>query len=92
MNNSSVLTFIQASHTECHSASYRSSEQKGITMVTTNSTNFTVCFTGHRPNKLAGGYDYYSESNIVLARQIKHTVLALIEKGANHFICGGIIN
>lgn len=52
----------------------------------------TACFTGHRPNKLAGGYDYYSAPNIVLGKQIRSAVLDLITNhNTKHFICGGAI-
>lgn len=50
-----------------------------------------VCFTGHRPSKLPGGYYYYSEGNIALGRELRKEVLKLINEGANYFICGGAL-
>lgn len=51
-----------------------------------------ACFTGHRPNKLEGGYDYYSSPNIALGRQIRKVCIELIEKhNVDTFICGGAL-
>ena len=50
-----------------------------------------VCFTGHRPSKLPGGYYYYCEENIQLGRELRREILELIKNGANHFICGGAL-
>lgn len=50
-----------------------------------------VCFTGHRPSKLPGGYYYYSPENIELGKELRTEILKLIEKGATHFICGGAL-
>ena len=50
-----------------------------------------VCFTGHRPSKLPGGYYYYSPDNIKLGRELRKEILKLINQGATHFICGGAL-
>lgn len=42
----------------------------------------TVCFTGHRPNKL-GGYDWNSKKNILIRKCIKNEILILIGKSAS---------
>lgn len=51
----------------------------------------TVCFTGHRPSKLPGGYYYYSLANIELGKILRIKILELINNGATHFICGGAL-
>lgn len=51
----------------------------------------TVCFTGHRPSKLPGGYDYNSIKNKELSYELEKEILTVIEKGATHFICGGAL-
>lgn len=51
----------------------------------------TVCFTGHRPNKLPGGYDYNSKKNKQLSFILENKILELIEKDYKHFICGGAL-
>lgn len=51
----------------------------------------TACFTGHRPNKLPGGYDYTSKENIALSKAIKNEVIKLYNSGIKHFICGGAL-
>lgn len=52
----------------------------------------TACFTGHRPDKLEGGYDYYSEKNLELGRKIRDVCINLIEKhNVRTFICGGAL-
>ena len=53
----------------------------------------TVCFTGHRPNKL-GGYNWNSEKNILIRNCIKNEIVNLLRKYPNedfHFICGGAL-
>lgn len=51
-----------------------------------------ACFTGHRPNKLPGGYDYYSPQNIELGKRIRSACIDLIENhSVDTFICGGAI-
>lgn len=50
-----------------------------------------VCFTGHRPNALPGGYNYFSEPNIALGKALRKEIIKLIEQGAAHFICGGAL-
>lgn len=50
-----------------------------------------VCFTGHRPNTLPGGYNYFSEPNIALGKALRKEIIKLIEQGASHFICGGAL-
>ena len=51
----------------------------------------TVCFTGHRPSKLPGGYDYNSDKNKELSYELEKEILIAISKGATHFICGGAL-
>ncbi|HHX68342.1 MAG TPA: DUF1273 family protein [Gallicola sp.] len=52
----------------------------------------TCCFTGHRPDKLAGGYNWYHPENIELGNVIKTQVVELIENyGVYRFICGGAL-
>ena len=51
----------------------------------------TVCFTGHRPSKLPGGYDYNSNQNLELKKRLEDTILYLIFCGAKNFICGGAL-
>lgn len=51
----------------------------------------TACFTGHRPNKLLGGYDYSSEANLKLADALKKEIIHLYNSGITHFICGGAL-
>lgn len=50
-----------------------------------------ACFTGHRPNKLPGGYDYTSEKNLILANEIENQIIELYNIGVRHFICGGAL-
>jgi uncharacterized phage-like protein YoqJ len=51
-----------------------------------------VCFTGHRPDKLPGGYNYYSKENIELGKRIRAVCEKFIlEKGVDTFICGGAL-
>lgn len=53
-------------------------------------TGKTVCFTGHRPNKLGG----YNENNPI-AKRVKDTLRTVIQnaidKGYTHFISGGAL-
>lgn len=51
----------------------------------------TACFTGHRPNKLLGGYDYFSTANLKLAKTLTEKIVYLYKKGVTHFICGGAL-
>ena len=51
----------------------------------------TACFTGHRPNKLLGGYDYSSVANLKLAKILAEKIIHLYKKGVTHFICGGAL-
>lgn len=51
----------------------------------------TACFTGHRPSKLPGGYDYMSKENIKLKYKIENIILELIAGGTKRFLCGGAI-
>lgn len=51
----------------------------------------TVSFTGHRPNKL-GGYDWYSDLNKRILKNLYKTILDLIQnRNANTFIFGGAL-
>ena len=50
--------------------------------------NKTLCFTGHRPDKLHG-YDYKSEGNVKLLKKIRKLLIRLIEvRGFDTFISG----
>ena len=52
----------------------------------------TCAFTGHRPQKLEGGYDWKHPKNIELAKAIRNQVLKLIEEeNVNRFIFGGAL-
>lgn len=49
-------------------------------------------FTGHRPSKLPGGYDWFAKENLELARKIRDVVVDLIEnEDVDTFIAGGAI-
>lgn len=51
----------------------------------------TLCFTGHRPDKL-GGYNMLSSKNIAIASKIKEDIVRLIEtEDIKTFICGGAL-
>ena len=53
----------------------------------------TVCFTGHRPEKL-GGYDWNDKLNIKIRDNIKEVLEALLKHYPNeqfHFIFGGAL-
>ena|SRR5665647_1963894 len=53
----------------------------------------TVCFTGHRPDKL-GGYDWHTEKNKRIITKLKDEIVKLInDTDDNHFrfICGGAL-
>ena len=53
----------------------------------------TICFTGHRPNKL-GGYDWNSSKNLKIRNKISETVKDIINSTKEediHFITGGAI-
>jgi uncharacterized phage-like protein YoqJ len=52
----------------------------------------TCSFTGHRPDKLPGGYNWNSECNQQLGRLIREQVIRLItEYGVDTFIFGGAL-
>ena len=53
----------------------------------------TICFTGHRPNKL-GGYDWNTLKNQAIMKELRHKIIELInspEDNKFHFIFGGAI-
>lgn len=52
-----------------------------------------ICaFTGHRPSKLPGGYDWYNQHNILLGYAIRDEVRRLIDKSnIDTFISGGAL-
>jgi uncharacterized phage-like protein YoqJ len=50
----------------------------------------TVCFTGHRPDKL-GGYNCLNPLNVAIECQLEDTIEELILKGYNTFISGGAL-
>lgn len=57
-----------------------------------NTIENTCCFTGHRPDKLPGGYNWYSEDNMKLTDKIKDLTITLIElKDIDTFIFGGAL-
>ena len=50
----------------------------------------TVCFTGHRPDKL-GGYDERNPLAEFVKDELRRIVRSLITEGARKFICGGAL-
>ena len=49
-------------------------------------------FTGHRPNKLRGGYNVNSLNNLILAKETERIIVRLIEEnGVNVFYTGGAL-
>lgn len=48
----------------------------------------TLMVTGHRPNKLIGGYNYKSEFNMILRNELYRYIS---ESNCNHFISGGAL-
>ena len=53
----------------------------------------TVCFTGHRPDKL-GGYDWSSPKNKSIMAKLRDTIVEEInstDEKQFHFICGGAL-
>lgn len=49
----------------------------------------TIAATGHRPNKLPGGYDVQSYSNVALGKKIRDVFLSHLDKGLQiHAISG----
>lgn len=58
-----------------------------------NETRLETCcsFTGHRPNKLQGGYNLMSKPNLYLSHLIEKTILELISDGVRVFISGGAL-
>lgn len=53
---------------------------------------FTAHFTGHRPNKLSGGYNLFSHGNLKLGREIRDILIALIDNyNIKHLIFGGAL-
>lgn len=54
--------------------------------------NLTVCFSGHRPSKLEGGYNWNTDKNIQIIERLSQEVEKLIlERDAGKFIFGGAI-
>ena len=52
----------------------------------------TVAFTGHRPNKLRGGYDWMHPENLKLGRVLRGILIELIEqRSVDTFITGGAL-
>ncbi len=48
----------------------------------------TLCFTGHRPDKL-GGYNYRNEQNLKMLKKLRAIIIRFIEKhGITTFISG----
>jgi len=53
----------------------------------------TICFTGHRPNKL-GGYDWNTVKNHNIMKELSCKIMDVLDnnEGDNfHFICGGAL-
>lgn len=53
----------------------------------------TICFTGHRPNKL-GGYDWNTPKNKVIIEKLRSEIISLINSTREYdfkFICGGAL-
>lgn len=53
----------------------------------------TICFTGHRPNKL-GGYNWSTSKNQIIMKELEHQIIELInstEESDFKFICGGAL-
>jgi uncharacterized phage-like protein YoqJ len=48
----------------------------------------TCCFTGHRPDKLAFGYDEAHEDCVVMKSSLSQCVLDLCAQGYEYFCCG----
>ncbi|MGV6935894.1 SLOG family protein [Paenibacillus sp. CMM36] len=52
----------------------------------------TVCFTGHRPNKLGNCYSLHDEKSKYINKKLEPILIDLIEKESiEHFISGGAI-
>jgi uncharacterized phage-like protein YoqJ len=45
---------------------------------------YTICFTGHRPNKL-GGYNWYTTKNIKIMKMLKKEIIELIRYQYENF-------
>jgi uncharacterized phage-like protein YoqJ len=59
--------------------------------ITTDVTAQTVCFTGHRPDKI-GGYDYNNPTMQAIERELKREIENLIvNHGVFRFITGGAL-
>ena len=56
-------------------------------MLKTDSSK-TICFTGHRPNKLPWHYDETKESCILFRNHLKSILIKAIENGYTNFISG----
>lgn len=53
----------------------------------------TICFTGHRPNKL-GGYDWNTPKNKLIMNKLRETILQVMNDSEDKefkFICGGAL-
>ncbi len=50
--------------------------------------NITLCFTGHRPQKLSYGFDEQNELCLRLKNQLHEDIEKMILKGVNTFLCG----
>lgn len=48
-------------------------------------------FTGHRPNKLPGGYNMIHESNLEISYRLENQLQTLIGIGVDTFISGGAL-
>lgn len=50
----------------------------------------TICFTGHRPDKL-GGYDWNTPKNQKIMKALKDKIYEVVGDDDVHFICGGAL-
>lgn len=50
----------------------------------------SICFTGHRPNKL-GGYDWSSSKNQRIISALRDKIYETAKGDRIHFICGGAL-
>lgn len=51
----------------------------------------TACFSGHRPQRFAWGYDESDTRCVSLINKLKTRIVNAIGGGCMHFICGGAI-
>lgn len=61
--------------------------------MTINLLNPEECcsFTGHRPNKLPGGYDIMNKLNLELSYHLEKIIYELLQQGVRIFVSGGAL-